>query len=723
VRIEEKVTLAAPRQEVWESLADPTLYPRFISNIRQMESRGRAPAADQAEASDGAPDDGEGLEERSDAAVGSRYAMRMHVGSADIGGTIEIVELHQGRDIAWTSITGIDQRGRWRLRDNGDGGTDVMLRLSYDSPGGMLGAVADQLASRQVRSNLRQGLARLKADIDGTSAEVGGETAVSDQTKGIVGKVAYELGSVRILTGAGVVRPVRPDKLVRLGSALARWGRSPAAGFITGAIRSPNEPALIDELGTLTFEQVDKRTNALAHGLSDAGVKEGDSVAIMCRNSRYFVEATVANAKLGVNSLYLNTSFAGPQITEVVKREKPVAIVFDEEFTDLLEEAATRRKRFVAWTDSDSVEDPTLEELIEASPEEQPVPPEEIGKMIILTSGTTGTPKGANRGSPDSLDPAVSFLSKIPLHYRATSHIACPLFHSWGFAHFSLGLLLGTTMVLTRKFEPEESLRLIERNRAEAFVVVPVMMSRILELPAEAKQRYDTSSLKVVAASGSALPGDLATKWMDEFGDNLFNLYGSTEVAWATIATPADMRAAPGTAGKPPRGTILKLFDERGLEVATGETGRIFVANSMMFDGYTGGGSKDEIDGLMSTGDVGRFDDAGRLFVEGRDDEMIVSGGENLFPKEVEDTLARHASVSEAACIGVDDEKFGQRLRAFVVLEGAKKGSEDTLKKHVKSNLANYKVPREIWFLDELPRNATGKVLKRELKEIEKQPK
>ncbi len=210
---------------------------------------------------------------------------------------------------------------------------------------------------------------------------------------------------------------------------------------------------------------------------------------------------------------------------------------------------------------------------------------------------------------------------------------------------------------------------------------------------------------------------------MDAFGDNLYNLYGSTEVAWATIATPEDMRAAPGTAGKPPRGTVLKLLDDKGVEVPQGETGRIFVANTMMFEGYTGGGSKEMVDGLMSTGDVGRMDDAGRLFVEGRDDEMIVSGGENLFPKEVEDTIARHKAVSEVACVGVDDEKFGQRLRAFVVLESGQSADEDELKKHVKSNLANFKVPREIWFLDELPRNATGKVLKRELKEIETEPK
>jgi len=735
VRIEEQIEVEAPRQKVWELIADPTLYPRFMNNIRQMEPRGQAPSAvktaltgdDEDQAQDARARDGEESEDRSTAervAVGSRYAMRMHVGAADVGGLIEIVELDECRDLAWTSVTGIDQRGRWRLRDRPGGGTTVTLRFSYGSPGGVLGVIAEQLSAGEVRTNLRRGLARLKSDIDGGNAEVEGETVLSEESKGLLGKAVYELDGVRILAAAGVVRPMRPDKLVRLGATVLRWGRSPAAGFIVGAIRHPHEPALIDELGTLTFEQIDKRTNALAHGLADAGVKEGDGVAIMCRNHRGFVEASVASAKLGANSLYLNTAFAGPQITEVVKREKPVAIVYDEEFSDLLEDAATRRKRFIAWQDSEVVDDATLEQLIAAGPTEAPVPPEATGKMIILTSGTTGTPKGANRGSPDSLDPAVSFLSKIPLEYRATSHIAAPLFHSWGFAHFVLGMLLGTTIVLTRKFDPEDSLRQIARTKAQALVVVPVMMSRILDLPEETRAKYDVSSLRVVAASGSALPGDLANEWMDEFGDDLYNLYGSTEVAWATIATPQDMREAPGTSGRPPRGTILKLYDDRGIEVPRGETGRIFVANSMMFEGYTGGGSKDEIDGLMATGDVGRIDDAGRLFVEGRDDEMIVSGGENLFPQEVEDLIARHDGVSEVACIGVEDEKFGQRLRAFVVVtEGGAVPDEDTLQKHVKSNLANFKVPREIWFLDELPRNATGKVLKRELKEIEKEPK
>ena len=540
---------------------------------------------------------------------------------------------------------------------------------------------------------------------------------------GVLGSVAHNAAGVSVLVEAGVIRPIRPDKLARVAITMARWGRGPAAGYITAAIVSPHAPAIVDDLGMLTFGEVDSRTNRLANSLSDAGISEGDGVGIMCRNHRGFVEATVAVAKLGAHALYLNTAFAGPQLTEVVKRERPVAIVYDEEFAGLLGDAGRRRKRFVAWHEGDGSADRTLDDLVGQGPDELPVPPAAPGKAIILTSGTTGTPKGANRSSPRSLAPAVAFLSKIPLRSQRVAHIAAPLFHSWGFAHFALGMLLGSSLALTRSFDPETCLARIERTRAESLVVVPVMMQRILELPEEVRGRYDTSSLRVVAASGSALPGDLATEWMDAFGDTLFNLYGSTEVAWVTIARPEDMRAAPGTAGRAPRGTTVKLYDERCTEVAAGETGRIFVGNEMLFEGYTGGGTKDLIDGLMATGDVGRLDGAGRLFVEGRDDEMIVSGGENVFPKEVEDLLARHEGVAEAAAIGVDDAKFGQRLRAFVVTAKGKPPSEDELKKYVKSSLAAFKVPREIWFMDELPRNATGKVLKRELTQIEEPPK
>jgi fatty-acyl-CoA synthase len=532
--------------------------------------------------------------------------------------------------------------------------------------------------------------------------------------------IGQRIHTVRTLFDAGIVTPTRPDKLVRIGMALRRFGPTPAAGYTGAAIRYPEATALVDELGTLTFGEIHRRTNALAHSLADAGVVEGDGVAIMCRNHRGFVDATVACSKLGAHALYLNTAFAAPQITDVVKREGPRAIVFDEEFTDLVKDAAVRRKRFIAWHEPETdLSDPTLDELIEQGDEADVVPPAEPGRVVILTSGTTGTPKGASRSQPDSLDPAASLLSKIPLHARETTMIAAPLFHSWGFAHFTLGIGLTSTVVMRRKFDPEATLALTAQHQATALAVVPVMLQRILELGDEVISRYDLSALRVIALSGSALSPSLCEKALEVFGPVLYNLYGSTEVAWAAIATAEDLAAAPGTVGRPPRGTVVKLLDDEGREVPQGETGRIFVANEMLFEGYTGGGTKDVVDGLMATGDVGHFDEEGRLFVDGRDDDMIVSGGENVFPQEVEELLHRHEAVGDAAVVGVPDDEWGQRLRAVVVKRQGKKLSEDQVKSYVKEHLARYKVPRDVAFVDELPRNATGKVLKRELRDEE----
>ncbi len=445
----------------------------------------------------------------------------------------------------------------------------------------------------------------------------------------------------------------------------------------------------------------------------------------MCRNHRGFVEATVACSKLGAGALYLNTAFAGPQITDVLAREDPVAVIYDDEFSALVSAEAAGRLRFVAWSDprpdssdnaSPGADEPTLEQLIARGDESEPSPPAEKGRVVILTSGTTGTPKGAARPQSDSVEPAAALFSKIPLKARETTMIAAPMFHSWGYAHFLLSLPLLSNLVLRRKFDPEETLKAIAHHRASALVVVPVMLQRILELPPETISSYDVSCLKVIAVSGSALPGELATRVMDTFGDVLYNLYGSTEVAWATIANPEDLRVAPGTAGRPPLGTMVKLLDEHGREVPKGEVGRIFVANEFQFEGYTDGGGKEIVGGMMRTGDVGRLDHGGRLFVEGRDDEMIVSGGENVFPREVEDLLADHPAIEEVAVVGVEDEEFGQRLKAFVVPHDGAKLTAKAVQDYVKENLARYKVPRDVVFVEELPRNATGKVLKRELR-------
>ncbi len=526
--------------------------------------------------------------------------------------------------------------------------------------------------------------------------------------------VADSVFELKVLREAGVVGLHRPDKSAKVVSAFIRWGASPALGITTAAIHYPDEPALIDERGSLTFEELHRRSNALAHAFAGMGIGYGDGVGVMCRNHRGFIEATLAAAKLGASALYLNTMFAGPQLVEVMQREGPKALVYDEEFAGLLDGVDESVARIRAWCDSEP-DDQTLDALIAANEESNLKPPPDKPRFVILTSGTTGTPKGAQRSSPDGLLVLAALIDKIPYRARDTMMVAAPLFHSWGFFHFVMSLPTASTMVLRRRFDEEETLRAVQDHKAQILAVVPVMLQRILRLPEETLSAYDLSSLRITSASGSALPGELATEWMDRFGDTVYNLYGSTEVAYATVATPEDLRAAPGTAGRPPRGTVVRLYDESGRQVPDGEVGRIFVGNEMSFEGYTGGGGKEDIDGLLCSGDVGHIDSYGRLFIDGRDDEMIVSGGENVFPREVEDLLADHEGVVEVAVIGVEDEEYGQRLKAFVVVTAEADVSEGELKSHVKANLAGYKAPREIEFLEELPRNATGKILKREL--------
>ena len=527
--------------------------------------------------------------------------------------------------------------------------------------------------------------------------------------------------AVAVLARAGLLRPSRPDRLLASALAFVRWGVTPVAGYAVAAARFPDEPAVIDDAGTVTFAALHRRAAAIAAGLAELGVGEGTRVGLLCRNHRGMVEACIATGRLGGDVVLLNTGFAAPQLAAVLRAERVRVLVHDEEFTEVAEQAAGRRRRVLAWHDLPTRR-PTLDGLAAEHDGEDPPAPGRTGRVVILTSGTTGTPKGAERSKPGGIDTAVALLSRIPFRSRETTLVAAPLFHAWGFANLMLGTLLSSTIVLQRRFDPAETLSATARHRANSLVAVPVMLQRLLELPEPVRAARRAPSLRIVAVSGSALSPTLSTRFMDAYGDVLHNLYGSTEVGWAAIATPEDMRAAPGTVGRPPHGTVVRLLDERGNEVAPGASGRIFVGSSLVFEGYTGGGDKERIDGLAATGDIGRFDDAGRLFVEGRDDEMIVSGGENVFPAEVEDVLSRHPDVSDVAVIGVEDAEFGQRLAAWVVARDGARIDPERLRGHVRAHLARYKVPRDIHVVDELPRNPAGKVLKRVLAESAAKP-
>jgi fatty-acyl-CoA synthase len=541
---------------------------------------------------------------------------------------------------------------------------------------------------------------------------------VVERLAGLLGRPLSDgAAAVRVFVRTGLVRPVRPDRLVGMGLAFQRYGASPAAAYASGAARDPGRLAVIDERERLTYADIDKRSTAVAHVMKDLGVKSGDAVALLARNSAQFVIAQVAIAKCGADVLYLNTGFGAPQLGDVLEREKAVMVIADEEFADLLTDAAPQVPRLTAWVDGGDAPPDSLAAIAE-HPEKPLDGPGRESRHVILTSGTTGKPKGAPRSAPGMLDGLLQFLAvleAIPYRSRGVTVLAAPAFHAWGFANLLLGSILQSTLVMTRRFDPEKTLALIEEHGADTLVAVPVMLHRIVDLPEDGRRGHDTSSLRLAALSGSALPPAVAERFMDEFGDVIYSLYGSTDVSYVSVAGPQDIREAPGTAGRVVRGVTVRLVDDDGNDVEPGKAGRIFAGSSIEFEGYTTGEDKARLGGLTSTGDVGRFDEAGRLFVEGRDDDMIVSGGENVFPGEVEDCLHKHPDVADAAVVGVADDRFGQALVAHVVLRDGSAATAEELRGHVKKALANYKVPREVVIHDELPRNETGKLLRRKL--------
>ncbi|MGW5053494.1 acyl-CoA synthetase [Actinokineospora sp. NPDC004072] len=512
---------------------------------------------------------------------------------------------------------------------------------------------------------------------------------------------------------AGLVPLSRPDHVLRSALAVRRLG--PIAGAAqVAATRDRTAVGLVDELGPLTFHQLDTRSNALARALQQRGVTAKSVVALLARDHRGAVETMLAASKIGARLLLMNTGFARPQLVDVAVREGVTVFVHDEEFADLAAALPADLPRFLSWGAGDD----TLEQLI-AGADDRPVPaPAEPGGMVLLTSGTTGTPKGAPRQVRSPLA-AAQFLDRVPLRAGECTVLGAPLFHATGLSQFILSFALGSAVVLRRRFDPETTLADIAANKATAVVLVPTMLQRILDLGPETLAKYDTSSLRIVFTSGSALSPELGSRATKAFGDVIHNLYGSTEVAVATVATPEDWKAAPGTVGKPPVGCRVVLYDEHDRPITEPNvTGRVFVGSGLSFAGYTDGRTKDMIDGLLASGDIGHFDAGGRLFIDGRDDDMIVSGGENVFPAEIENLLVEHPGVVEAAVVGVPDERFGQRLRAYVVVDDRAAVTADDLREHVKANLARFKVPRDVVFLDELPRNATGKLLRARLAEL-----
>jgi fatty-acyl-CoA synthase len=547
---------------------------------------------------------------------------------------------------------------------------------------------------------------------------------MADATSGFRRKVSHvtELANaVKRLRDTGIV------DLGNLGVTLQTVKNSRVYGpqatmTIQGGRKYSSLPAVVDERGTLTYKQVDDMSTALAHGLKRLGIDEGLVVGLLCRDHRGLVIAMAACGKVGARLVLMNTGFAKPQFAQVCEREYVKAVLHDSEFTGLLDALPADLPRMLTWVDEgahppDDI--PTIDGIIATSSTEPLPPPTRPGGVVVLTSGTTGLPKGAPRAKVPPLA-TVGLVDRIPFPRKGTMVIVSPIFHGTGLATYLVGGTLGNNIVTTRRFTPEGTLKLIADHKADMLVAVPTMLQRIVQLDPDIIAAYDTSSLKTIAVAGSALTPELSNRVQDTFGDVLYNIYASTECGFGTIATPDELRNAPGTAGRSPVACEVVLFDENDRRVhGANRRGRIFIRSGARIEGYTDGRRKQVIDGYMSSGDMGHFDENGLLFVDGRDDDMIVSGGENVFPQEVENLLVERDDVFDAAVVGVDDSEFGKRLRAFIVSQPGAPQDIEEIKLYVKNNLARYKVPRDVVFIDELPRNATGKLLRRVLTEMD----
>ncbi|MFC8531803.1 acyl-CoA synthetase [Nocardia sp. NPDC057227] len=537
-------------------------------------------------------------------------------------------------------------------------------------------------------------------------------------------KLAHALEVVKalgVLRQNGVSNPKAPVETLRTMRESQIYG--PQATLVRHSARIvPDQIALVDERGELTYRELDDQSTAVARGLEAAGITPGTVIAVLARDHRGLLLSMIAAGKLGVRIALMNTGFAKPQFAEVCEREKVKAVLHDSEFLGLLDALPPELPRYLTWVD-EGTELPagaqTLDDLVAAnSAEPLPAPPRP-GGFIILTSGTTGLPKGAPRTKVSPLATA-QIVDRLPFVQRGTMVIVSPIFHSTGLATWLVGTALSNKIVVRRRFDAEGTLKAISDNKANMLVAVPTMLHRMAELPAEVRAKYDLSALTGIVLAGSALSPELCVKATEVFGPVLYNLYGSTECAVATVAQPDELALAPGTVGRPPITCEVRLYDDEDKQVsAKNTTARIFIRSGAPFEGYTDGRHKQIIDGFMSSGDVGHFDEHGLLMVDGRDDDMIVSGGENVFPQEVENLLLERPDIFDVAVVGVDDVEFGKRLRAFVVPEPGQNPDAEEIKAYVKNNLARYKVPREVVFLDDLPRNPTGKLLRRVLVEYE----
>jgi long-chain acyl-CoA synthetase len=502
-------------------------------------------------------------------------------------------------------------------------------------------------------------------------------------------------------------------------------------GFWNTAQSRAEGTAVVDDSGKeISFSGLFANQNRLANGLRALGLGVGDCVAALLWNQRESLEVALATAQTGLYVLPLNWHLTAPEVAHILADSGAAALVADDRMGPVAVRAAdgatldhTRRLAVGAIAGFTS-----YEEFISRHSAARPTSPT-AGQTMLYTSGTTGRPKGIRRrlsgADPEAaVAPMVAFLAQVMgvPSGEGVQLVTGPLYHTTPGTLAMLGLHMGHTLVLMDKWEPKRTLELVERYQVSYMHMVPTMFQRLLELPDDVKRRYDTSSLRSVVHGAAPCPMDVKMRMIDWFGPIIREYYGSSEGGGASVNTE-DWLKRPGTVGLPWPGATIRIYDDDGTECAPNQVGQVYIKTPGFEFEYHNAPEKTRDstrDGFFTVGDVGYLDEDGYLFLSGRSTELIIAGGVNIYPAEVEGCLAAHPAVADVGVIGVPNQEWGEEVKAVVKLrDGVEPSAElaDQLIAHCRDSLARFKVPRTVDFRATLPRTDTGKLHKRLLRE------
>jgi acyl-CoA synthetase (AMP-forming)/AMP-acid ligase II len=488
------------------------------------------------------------------------------------------------------------------------------------------------------------------------------------------------------------------------------------------AAQNPDKPALITDDGrTVSYSELNRRANRCAAALRSLGVGPGDRCLHMQYNGVVGFELAHALRKLRAVATPINYRLRGAEIAYVLNDSGAVVVLAGPEFVPVIDaaRAAAERADERSWI----AVGPTppgwraYEELLAEASDAEPESPADItGPTMIYTAGTTGDPKGAYR--PAGVDPTVilEWVERFRLSADDVHLLAGPAYHSAPGAFSGLQQIIGASCVIMRHFDAEAALRLIEQHRVTSTFMAPILVKRILDLPPAVRARYDVSSMRALIVAAAPFPADVKRRAVDVFGDCVYEFYGATETGIVTLIGPGELLKHPDSCGRPCDGVEVRLLDDDGKEVAQGQPGELWARGRGLFGEYL---NKPEAtqrnfrDGFFTVGDIAFADADGYVHICDRKIDMIISGGVNIYPAEIEAVLHTHPAVEDCAVIGIPDSEWGETITAVVKRRQDSAAGADELIAFCAARLADYKRPRSVDFVDEFPRDAAGKLLKR----------